>query len=776
MFEPGLKNCTASSRRSEMGLAPGTRLGAYEVGALLGAGGMGEVYRARDPRLNRLIAIKLLPEPLAADDERRLRFKREAQSLAALNHPNIVTIHSVEQADGRLFLTMECVEGKPLSDLIAHGGMPLDRLLALAIPIADAVSAAHRKGITHRDLKPANVMVTDDQRMKLLDFGLATLVEFEPAARLATDLPTAVLSGTGHIVGTVAYMSPEQAEGRRVDARSDFFSFGVMLYELATGERPFKGDTAVSVLSSILKDTPCAVTELRPDLPQELSRIIKRCLVKDPEYRYQSAKDMRNELRDLQHASDRGDRETPPADQSSVAVLPFANLSADPDNQYFSDGLAEELINALTRVPGLRVASRTSTFRFRGGDVDIRRVARDLQVATVVEGSVRRAGTRLRVTAQLANAADGYHLWSERYDREMADVFTMQDEIVRAIVAAIAPALTSVVRKAVRRQTENLEAYELYLRGRHHWHLRTPSAMQVAQELFQQVIERDPNYAPAYAGLADCFTIRRAYGWIPAAISRARAREAVTRAIALDPTLPDVHLAEASYTLYFEPRWRGAEAPLRRAIAINPRFAGAQAYLGLVLATDDRSADALVHAKRAVETEPFSAYIHYLSALTHFLSGSFEEAERAARRVLELHPDALPGLFTLGISLTRLERYEESIGVLERTVLLSRAPSYMGMLGLALARGGRPEETRRLIGEFEDRANRGEYITPWARLAAYVGLNDRAAIRRTLEECIADTAPYYNVKVYMGMFLDPSRTDPDIADLYARLRDGVLGP
>jgi Tol biopolymer transport system component len=288
-------------------LTIGTRLGAYEIVSPLGAGGMGEVYRARDPRLNRPIAIKILPEPLAADAERRARFEREAQSLAALTHPNIVTIHSVEQADGRLFLTMECVEGKPLTDLIAHGGMPLDRLLGLAIPIADAVSAAHQKGITHRDLKPANVMVTDEGRVKVLDFGLAKLVEAAPAAALATNLPTAILSGDGRIVGTVAYMSPEQAEGKPIDARSDLFSLGVLLYELATGERPFRGDTPLSTITSILRDTPRPITDRNHVLPRELAVIVRRCLAKDPEQRTQTAKDLRNQLADLKHAVDSGE-------------------------------------------------------------------------------------------------------------------------------------------------------------------------------------------------------------------------------------------------------------------------------------------------------------------------------------------------------------------------------------------------------------------------------------------------------------------------------------
>ena len=753
----------------------GQRLGPYEVLGKLGEGGMGEVYRAHDPKLKRDVAIKVLPRDTAGDADRRARFEREAQAVAALNHPNIVTIHSVEEADGVLFLTMELVEGQSLDALITTGGLPLARVLALAIPLTDAISAAHQKGITHRDLKPANVMVTADGRVKVLDFGLAKLVEPSPIAAGVSELMTRLLTGEGRIVGTVAYMSPEQAEGKPVDHRSDIFSLGVMLYELATGERPFKGDTHVSLLSSILRDTPRSVTELKPAAPRELSRIIKRCLVKDPEYRYQSAKDLRNELRELQEEG-HGANQEPPAIESreaSIAVLPFASLSADPEQQYFSDGLAEELINALTRVPGLRVAARTSAFRFRGGDVDIRQVGKDLRVATVVEGSVRRAGTRLRVTAQLIKVADGYHLWSERYDRELADVFAIQDEIVESIVKAIAPALAGDARKAVHRPTENLEAYELYLKGRHHWHLRTPGAMQVAQRAFEQVIALDPEYALAYAGLADCFSVRRVNGWIPAAQNRDRAREAVARAMALDPSLAEVHLAEATYVFYFEPQWRRAEAPLRRAIALNPRFAGAHAYLGFLLAVDERVAESLASTDIAVELDPLSAYIQYLAAITHWVARRFEAAEQAARRVLDLQPDSLPGLMSLGFSMTSLGRHDESVATLERAVMLSRAPFYVGTLGLALARAGRGDEARRLLSELDDRASRGEYVGPRARLAICVGLNDRTGIRRALEECITDATPYAAVRFFAGPFLDPHWEDPDIASLYNRLRDGV---
>ena len=425
---------------------------------------MGEVYRARDPKLNRLVALKVLPEHTAADPERRARFTREAQSLAALTHPHIVTIYSVEEADGVLFLTMELVEGKPLTELIVKGGLPLAQLLAVAIPLADALSAAHQKGITHRDLKPANVMVTADGRVKVLDFGLAKLIDPSPLELAASALPTEALTGEGRIVGTVAYMSPEQAEGKPVDPRSDIFSLGTLLYELATGDRPFTGDTSVSVVAAIMKDTPRAATEVNPALPRELGRIIRQCLAKDPTRRYQSAIDVRNDLEELKREHESGDLEvargrSPEAGATrrrvtprqtallvaagafvlvaiatmalrlwfprtaaggpidSIAVLPFVNGSGSADAEYLSDGLADTLTNSLAQIRTLRVVPRTLVARYKNQSVDPRQAGRDLNVRAVVTGRVTQRGDRLVIQAELIDVGSVAQLWGEQYDR-----------------------------------------------------------------------------------------------------------------------------------------------------------------------------------------------------------------------------------------------------------------------------------------------------------------------------------------------------------------------
>ena len=446
-----------------MTLAGGAKLGPYEILAPLGAGGMGEVYRARDTRLGRDVALKVLPQAFAQDVERMARFQREAKAMAALNHPNIVTIFSVEETDGLHFLTMELIEGQSLDRLIPQGGLPVERILGIARPLAEALAVANEKSIIHRDLKPANVMVTGDGRVKVLDFGLAK--EARPARHDEATQTYANQTRAGVVMGTPAYMSPEQIAGRAVDHRTDIFSLGIILFEMATGQRPFKGESSAELVSSVLRDNPSLISEIRADLPAGLARVIRRCLEKDPAQRVQNAREIANEMGDMAGGAkpSSGASSALASDAGpSVAVLPFKNLSADPENEYFSDGLAEEILNALSQVKGLSVAARTSSFSFKGKATEISEIASKLHVANVIEGSVRRAGNRIRVTVQLVDAKNGFQLWSERYDRQMEDIFEVQDEIARAI----AERLKVILSAGAVRATENLEAYELYLKGR----------------------------------------------------------------------------------------------------------------------------------------------------------------------------------------------------------------------------------------------------------------------------------------------------------------------
>jgi TolB-like protein len=523
-------------------------------------------------------------------------------------------------------------------------------------------------------------------------------------------------------------------------------------------------------MSAVLREQPPDLV-LRTGTPPALARIVRRCLEKDPGDRFQSARDLRFAIESISDVQPVAPAPVKKADEKSVAVLPFANMSADAENQYFSDGLSEELINALTRLPGLHVASRTSAFRFRGGDVDIREIGRQLQVTTVLEGSVRRAGNRLRITAQLINIADGYHLWSERYDREMADVFAIQDEIVEAIVKALAPALAGEAKTAVKRSTENVEAYELYLKGRHYWHQRAPSTLQMAIRLFEQVIALDPGYALAYAGLADCYSVYRVYGWFPADTAQPRVREAVARAMALDSELAEVNFAQALYTFYFERHWRGGIDQLRRAIALNPRFAGAHAYLGICLACDGLVGEAVAACEEACALEPLSPIVYYLQSFALSIVARFADAEAAARRVLDLQPDALVAWWPLCNALLGLGRFDEAVDACERVLTISRASIYMGLAGRAYAKAGRTADARRLLAELDERAIRGEYIAPFGPLTINVGLDDESEIRRLLEACVADRTPPLSIAATCGPFLDAYRKDREINRLIDTIFD-----
>jgi serine/threonine protein kinase len=449
-----------------MPLRPGTRLGPYEVLALLGAGGMGEVYRARDTRLNREVAVKVLPERLAGEPEALARFRREAQAIAALSHPNILAIHDFGEV---AYAVTELLEGETLQARLGKDLPSIRETIDYALQIARGLMAAHARGVVHRDLKPGNVFITSDGHVKILDFGLA---RFSERAGSTEELSTVSRHTTpGVIMGTVSYMSPEQVRGQSADHRSDVFSLGVVLYEMLGGHRPFQGDTGADTMSAILIQAPQDLSRLRPGIPPSLDRVVRRCLEKAVGDRFQSSRDLVFALETISDARAPATSVAAPDRSHSIAVLPFTNMSPDPEQEYFCEGIAEEIINALTKIEGLRVASRTSAFQFKGKAQDIRRIGAALNVKTVLEGSVRAAGKRLRITVQLVNVDDGYHLWSERYDREMEDVFAIQDDIASSIVDALRLRLATA-RTAESRRPADLEAYQLYLKGQHHWYRR----------------------------------------------------------------------------------------------------------------------------------------------------------------------------------------------------------------------------------------------------------------------------------------------------------------
>jgi eukaryotic-like serine/threonine-protein kinase len=713
----------------------------YKLTSKLGAGGMGEVYRATDTRLDREVAIKILPAALANDPDRLARFTREAKVLASLNHPNIATIFGVEEGA----LVMELIEGDTLLERIAKGPIPVEETVCIAEQIADALEYAHQRGIIHRDLKPANVKAAI--RVKLLDFGLSKVKE-----TVVSDETISGATQAGTIMGTAAYMSPEQAECKPVDARSDEFSFGVLLYEMLSGKRAFSESTPIATMLAVLNKEPRPLREIAPHVSADLESIVKRCMAKEPSARFPGMGPLKQALKDLTQPVAR------PSETPSIAVLPFANLSADKENEYFSDGLAEEILIALSQVESLRVAARSSSFSFKGKNTEMGEIASKLHVANLLDGSVRRAGNRVRVTVQLVDARNGFQLWSGRYDRQMEDIFEVQDEIARAIADQLEVTLGAGVKPA----TQNLEAYELYLKGRHLCSQRSPSTVRLGMKCFQQALEFDPGFALAWSGLADCYGILRVYGWISHEESQPPALAAVSKAVELAPELWEVNFSRAIYAFYFVTNWREAGPHFQKAIEINPRSSLAQAYYGIFLAMDRRPEDALAHVTLACQLDPLSPFIHGLSSLSLITAGKSESALRLACQAVELQADYLFGNWAKGLSLCLLGRNEEAVETLEKVVAATRAPLYIGLLGTAYGRAGRRGDANRLLDELEDRDNRGEYIPAFSILSICAGWDDIPAIRQALASVQAESTPAFSLFATSALFLDKLRSDPEI--------------
>jgi len=637
---------------------------------------MGEVYRARDLRLGREVAIKVLPAEVASSPDRLTRFEREARTVAGLNHPNIVTLFNVEDEDGVRFLTMELVEGQTLSNFVAPGGLPLPKLLELAIPLTDALVAAHEKGVIHRDLKPGNVMVTGKGRVKVLDFGLAKMMGADaPTAQGASFTATveSPISGEGHVVGTVPYMAPEQLRGEAVDARSDLFSLGIILYELATGRRPFTGETSIDVSSSILRDAPEPLSRVRTDLPGDFTTLVDHCLQKRPRERVQTALDVNNALRRLRKIVERGEPEKPASDKvASIAVLPFVNRSASADDEYFSDGLADELLNVLSKIKGLRVTARSSAFTFKGKQVTAKEIGSALDVATLLEGSVRKAGNRIRVSVQLVQVSDSSHLWSETYDRTLEDIFAVQDDIAQSVVKELRTTLLgeaadsdasgaakAEVAQAAKGRGTDPEAHRLYLLARHLLDRYTREDQSRAIEYLKEALARDPEYALAWAELGRAHAREADYGSVPEAEAYGRAWEALDRALSLDPDLPAGHTQMGWLQVYRD--FRGAEASMARAFELAPGDVSVLNLAGMLARRRGRFEEAIGLYRRALEQDPLSSMCYHNLGNTFDAAGRFGEAEAAYRKALELNPRGITTRANLSMALLALNRGTEAL-------------------------------------------------------------------------------------------------------------------
>jgi serine/threonine-protein kinase len=743
-------------------LVIGRTLGHYVIREKLGTGGMGEVYLAEDTRLSRKIALKVLPPDLAANPDRRDRFYREARAVAALNHPNIVTLHSVEEADQVLFLTLELVEGETLREKIDRGPLPVDEVRTIGAQIGEGLSKAHSAGILHRDLKPHNVMITVDGRVKLLDFGLAKLL-----APRTTDPDAATMAretSPGMTLGTAGYMAPEQALGKNVDARADLFALGVVLYEMATGRSPFRGDTLAAFFDSLLHDAPESPSELNPGLPRDLVRVVERAMEKEPARRYASAEELVSDLKGMAP-------ETPERPRRfSLAVLPFSDLSPERDQEYFCQGLAEELINTLAAVRGLRVLARTSAFAVQGQGLDVREIGRRLRVDTVLEGSVRKAGARLRITTQLVDTAEGYQLWSKKFDRDLDDVFSVQDEIAETVAAELRSELGFARDRSDARRASNLEAYDAYLRGLFAMNRWTEDWVERALASFTDAVGRDPGYALAHAAIAECLVwfysgigIRSAAETIP------RAREAAARALALGPELPEPHRVKGLIAMSHDWDRKAAAESFARAIELNPSSADTRVWNAWRLSLLEGSyEEALAELRVAEELDPLDLKIKTQIGYVYYFLRDPARAEAQFRKVLEIDPHFAFGHYALGDVNAQQGRYDEALAHLEESVRVGGSSvNHLGILSYVNGLAGRTAEARRLLEEIRARAARG-YASPiWSALA-HLGLREIDTAFEWLERAFAERDGSL-VLVAASPEFDPLRRDPRFGNLLERM-------
>lgn len=737
-----------------MAFAAGFRIGQYEILSSLGAGGMGEVYKAHDTKLQRIIALKTLPPDKVADADRKKQFLAEAQAASRLNHPNIITIHDILEQDGSCFIAMEYITGTTLEKASEAKGLPLKDAMKYAIEIADALAAAHTAGIIHRDLKPANIMITEDGRAKLLDFGLAKLAE--PAIAQAIETMTQS-TGQAAFAGTPAYMSPEQVEGRKLDCRSDIFSYGLVLYEMLSGQRAFKGDSLISVLSSILREEPRSLRDLKATIPYSLEQHIARCLRKDPDQRFQTMMEVKQGLAEASLNS-------ATSQPQSIAVLPFVNLSADKENEYFSDGLAEEIINALAKVPDLKVIARTSAFAFRGKEQDLRAIANRLKVGTVLEGSIRRSGNHIRVTAQLIRVADESQLWSERYDRELTDIFAVQDDISQAIATVL-----KVRFAAPQHRTENVEAFQNYLKGLYWYQRYTPESLAKAKESFEQALQHDPNYAPAHAGLAvfyfgiGALSIKQMTEMAPLA------RSAAEKALAIDQSLSEAHSILGVVAGAVDYDWKAAEHHLKAAMAVTPVPPLVRVRYALYFLTPlGRFDEAVEQYRRALETDPLSMMVHFGLAFALYCQGKYDSAIKHATKSVDLYPDYWLVHFALGLALSHKGLLEQSIASLENTIRLSPAFTLgTAFLAAAYVRAGKHAQAEKLMAAIK-KISATRFVSPASFGVYYAAIGEEEKMFKFMQDAEAERDSYMT-RMDAEPYFKPYKSDPRYRALLAAM-------
>jgi serine/threonine-protein kinase len=783
----------------------GQTISHYRIVEQIGAGGMGVVFKAQDSRLERAVALKFLPERLAQQPKALERFRREARAASALNHPGICTIYDIGEQDGRPFIAMEFIDGKTLGRHIHGKALPVDEILTLGVQLADALDAAHAEGIVHRDIKPANIFVTKRGQAKLLDFGLAKLVPKGLAIgdRDGSDSQDSN-SIVGIISGTPSYMSPEQVRGDDLDTRTDIFSLGLVLYEMATGRQAFSGGTGGVIIEAVLTRPPAPVRSINPDIPPRLEEIIDKALDKDRGQRHQHTAELLADLRQLKAEIDSG-RVGHEASESatisdpshlsstatqksrtltshtrglrpqrvskivdSLAVLPFENVSRDPENEYLSDGITGSLINILATVPKLRVMAQSTVFRFKGREIDPQVVGRELHVRAVLTGRMMQSGGSLRIGTELVDVATGSQLWGAQFDRKLGDIFVIQDEISNEISEKLRLQLTRTEKKRlVRRHTEDAEAYRLFLQGRHHWNRWTEEGFYKAIGYFQQAVAKDSGYALAYAGLAESYVLLGWNSYLPPKDAFPKAKAAAMTARHLDPDLGEAHTPLAAVLWLHDWQWGEAQSEFKRSLALNPAYPTANHWYAEYLMTMGRHVEAMTRIKNSQELDPLSLIINVAIGWASYMARRYDDAVDQLLRTAELDPNYPVTYWILGLLYRITGRYESAVAAGEKAVNLSGgSPLMRAALAHTYGKSGRAKDALQVLDDLSELANR-KYVAPHFFAGIYIGLGDNNRAIECLEKSW-DERCHWLIYLHLDPSMDDLRGNPRFQDLLRR--------